>query len=194
MNFIFPAGDIKFCWSPEIDDSVDKEFKLVSDVKNNLLINFDFDVDVSDVEFYEIYDLLLQYEASSHKWSHNSSGDAEIITEKALRKFYSIMDSKHDKGHDFDLINKKFHDSNKNTSFYTAFKKSMLETALDYYSNKNLNKAISYKNEILIYESKGYYSVPVDSVYKEIKRQGLDTNDYSHDLLFPFLMEQISKA
>jgi hypothetical protein len=136
VSFTFPVGPIKYLWSSEIDDSYESEL----DIQEVIIDNIDDTAVIkSRKPLAKLFDNLAD-QISPHEWVYDLKGNSEELTKRLLRT--------------------------DDSSIYSELISALEKTADFLYTNcKNLDVAIQKRAEILLYASKGYYSVPVAMVY-----------------------------
>jgi hypothetical protein len=130
---IYPTGDVKFIWSPILSDSyiqLDKIYEALT-AKINEKCNTEFTPKFTKLNiFYDIHKLVPN---KSSEWVHDKSNDNTINSY---------------------MWNTK---GNKPFNFANVIKQSLREVGLELYRNDSLPEAIDSNNEILIYQSGGYF-------------------------------------
>lgn len=145
---IAPAGDFKFLWSPRISDSWTNENMLWNAIAKKLI---DDTLDINTTKLWyilsrDIFEDLKEHTDSS--WVHTTTHD------KLLSLYYNM----------FNL--EKFLPKSINAGkFPSFFKKALQQVALEFFAdNIHLKSAIESHNEILIYESDGYFIKPYENI------------------------------
>jgi hypothetical protein len=134
INFIFPAGDIDYIWSPRINDSYDDSTKIKRDIISNL------SKAINDTELNDMMEYF------SKRVSPNDFAD--IAEEDTIAM--GIKDAM-----EGDRVPPT------QAKMANAFGNAINDL---YENNNGLDKAIKSKNEILIYKSDGYYLLPIVAV------------------------------
>jgi len=176
LGFFFPAGEFKFGWSTEIEDSFDEEEKI-----NDLLVrNFIKMNNSSKASSQDIIDFIedLAWKISPAQWVSNRNDQGEDITLRTVseqqdyKEIFSQVKGLYDR-----LVE----------SFRFTF-----DTL--YIDNENLNAAVKSKNEILFYQTDGYYMIPYSEVQLRMTMAGLDGTHFNRQERYDWLLEQIKKA
>lgn len=144
---VFPKGEFKYIWSPEINDSGVKLARLpqlVADEFAAEIVRRGIKVDV-DTRYASI-------RMGSHKLSHKHGLDASTAIDSLT--FSDVADFV---GLETDQTS--LSDAAK-TKIQDAFISAMKSAFQSYYRNTDLHAAINAHNEILFWKTDGYWAVP----------------------------------
>lgn len=157
IMFCIPKGTTKWMWSPDISDAYEDTSKLYE-----MLIKACHMTGLHSRKFEEIFhELFQQYQFNTRIWVEDQGAGAERITNYVI------------KGLGLEDIS-AFEDSTP----YKVLLDGLEKTAKDlYFDTRNLADAITTGNEIMFYESGGYYLVPEKVVAEEAERDGADVKN-----------------
>lgn len=180
LHFMFPAGEISFLGSSSIRDSYES-LGTISAAIDSKLQKY---TGVSGIDFAPEGFAVLKNNYSdkstgdaAHAWITNADKKSQAITIKALSYDQKTVPAYADDG-GFDLL-----------------KEALTFVGNRFYSEMPLSKAIKSKNEILIYKTNGYYSVPVNFIHSEMQREGaFIANRFQYNLMFKYLLDKIKAA
>lgn len=175
VMFCLPKGKPKWMWSPDISDAYEESSELYDRlIKASGLPDFTRQIYKSIFE-----KLCLSYGQSTRTWVNNENGDSERVTlsiaKDAMEHFEDIFAG---------------------ASPYKILLSGLRDTAKDLYiDTKSLAAAITSGNEIMFYESDGYYLVPEETVAEEASRDGVDvknsTDARSSQKLYEYLLSKL---
>ena len=149
IQLIFPRGPTEFIWSPRIWDSYVHDATLYTSVDSKASAALEkAGVQMSPAWVHPFFDDMDDAAA----WL--KAGD-----EADTRERLHVAHSKSARSSSAGRV--EIPDSVK---VFPILKAALLATFNDYYSDTSLDKAVASENEILIYESDGYYAVPASTI------------------------------
>jgi hypothetical protein len=177
--YCFPAGPIRFLWSSEVSDSYEDDRNMYMRIMGIVNKEAGFNGTGNELSYSNIKQLfqwLSQNGASAAAWAR-SNGDAEQQTLHAFR--YVLGEGLNLSDHKDELHHILIH--------ALALTGSHL-----YQANTELANALDSMNEILIYKSKGFYMVPRDVVWDEVRKAKIPEIENRYDAgLYDYLLEKI---
>lgn len=145
-NYIFPKGDFEILWSPEIKDSYAQHQWITAKLGQALKkIN---------VKYYEL-DVYLD-DAQLAKLLEILSVNQNTPNEELVKLIYSAR-------------------ANKFPSISNDIIAALKQVFQDLYRTDNLGAALRSEREIMIYKSKGYYTIPMALTFAPFKESGETT-------------------
>jgi hypothetical protein len=155
--FCFPKGKAKWMWSPDISDAFEDTPEMYEMVNKACHMT-----GVHSRKFEEIFhELFQQYRFNTRMWVKDQSGSAATVTNNVIESV------------GLDGIS-----AFENAPAYKVLIDGLRSTAEDLYiDTRNLADAITSGNEIMFYESGGYYLVPEETVAEEAERDGADVKN-----------------
>ena len=174
IHYFFPSGNYKYLWSSKISDSgVSEGENKMLDILAKKLSSNGFTLDPLDFKggFLKSYALT----KSPSEWIEKiQQGNTRTIASTA--KYFGLLGSKVD------------------MEFPHLLLKSLTETFQDLYDNsKHFKTAAGSGNEIMFYETDGYYSIPSDLVGQTIQERGGRLDDrWDFGTLDKFVKESLT--
>lgn len=157
VMFCLPKGKPKWMWSPDISDAYEDS----SEIYDRLIKHSELG-SLQRRKYETIFsELHHTYGVYTHTWVSNEQGDSERVTLQAVK----------------DTVD-HYEDVFGSASPYKILLWGLRDTAKDLYvDTRNLAEAITTGNEIMFYESNGYYLVPEETVAEEANRDGVDVKN-----------------
>ena len=174
VMYCFPKGKIRWLWSPKIEDAYEQARSIYENIVKHSTIT-----PIPSCKMHQIFDdLQMIYRKGPHSWVYDLEGDAEEHTVKAVSTAIPNVEETFGK------------------SPYNAIHTALINTAQDLYSeSKGLDAAIASENEIMIYESDGYYMVPLTTVVEAARQEGIDVmfqDDHHSIVAYRYLLKKLS--
>lgn len=169
VMFCLPKGKPKWMWSPDIFDAYEDSSELYDRlIKASDLPSF------TRQKYESIFaELRHTYGHSTRTWVNNENGDSERVTLQAVKDSVD---------HHEDVFG--------SASPYKILLSGLRDTAKDLYlDTRNLAEAITAGNEIMFYESDGYYLVPEETVAEEASKDGVD--DASTQKVYEYFLSKM---
>lgn len=169
VMFCLPKGKPKWMWSPDISDAYEDSSELYDRlIKASDLPSF------TRQKYESIFaELRHTYGHSTRTWVNNENGDSERVTLQAVKDSVD---------HHEDVFG--------SASPYKILLSGLRDTAKDLYlDTRNLAEAITAGNEIMFYESDGYYLVPEETVAEEASKDGVD--DASTQKVYEYFLSKM---
>jgi len=180
VHFVFPVGSFQYLWSPLIEDSYE-DLRKITDVMQEYLEAEG--VNIPSRNFTQLLGKLSEKQRDPHIWSYDLDGKSESQVEDAA--FETVKPDTAVES----LISRL---DQEKTNLYHVLTKAMMDATTELYKDsKEMAKALLSNNEILVYESRGYYAIPADMVYAEVQQRKLRIGRYDYGEMFEFLMEQV---
>lgn len=169
QHVVFPIGKIKYIWSPQIHDSACNGGWV-----KTLAINGSSP------------DLKLSQSSIRLMWDHMDDIEDPLFASKWVKGGKNIIDETQTTYY----WDKDFHESKE--PVYPLIKNGMKLYGEHFYkNNERLSDALTSNNEIFIYESDGYYSIPLSIVLSEYHKSHGTKNRAEWSELYRFILEQI---
>lgn len=173
-HIIFPAGEFKYIWSPKINDSVSDTSDMLQKI----------------ARFGSQHGFHLSAIAMRTMWNKIPSSSEPYYASEWVEGGKTIVN------HTQSAYQYSTDGLGEDTeeSIHQMIKDGMFMYGSKFYKSTNLPHAISSGHEILIHESKGYYSLPIKIVLNEYnKARGLK-GSAEWDDMYKFILEEIAKV
>lgn len=175
--FFIPAGNSKFVWSPFVEDSHEDSDGFMENIADKFLQLGKIDSSVTGSNIKNALTQIfknLQHTTSAHNWSQ---GKSEAETEAATEE-----------------VNKYLGIQLGSTLFYERLQEAISQTFSELYEDStNLDEAVKSKNEVLFYETAGYFVIPVNFVTAEMDKRGLNSRSEPRYEWYKFLIQCVSE-
>ena len=174
VMFCFPAGKIRWMWSPDINDLFEDQLKVFRQVIQTAELS-----NLNPRVLANIFDnLYSRYKSSPHTWVYDLEDDADEVTLRATRT--ATVDHKIYFGE---------------ASPYNIIHAGLIGAAKDLYRDSTaLKEAIESGNEIMVYESEGYYLINAETVVNAAIDDGFDvsksTSTWRH--AYEYLLQKLT--
>ncbi len=177
LCFFIPKGEFRFIWSKFVSDSYVEESGFVEAIAEKLS-DYDEIKSMNRSTLLELINyifLVLQKTSKSSQWIKNGESKTIIAVEEAMDR-YKV-----------ELKTEWFHEK-----LITALQESFTTFYKDA-GEENLSEAASRKNEILFYQTEGFFAVPVSFVRDAMEAEGIIAKSQSRKIWFEFLSRRISE-
>jgi hypothetical protein len=173
VYFTFPVGKFKCLWSPSVKDSV-QDLTYWHDMKPTL---YKKGIQMNGSTYKDLWSKLSKRYPTAGEWVYDLDGDAEKVTRKVVADLEGgVVD-------------------NAPADSYKILIDIITFVGKHHYRLGDIDSAISSHNEILIYESNGYYSVPVDMVHSQMMLEKVPgAGRWNHPAQYKFLLEKLKSG
>ena len=157
LHFMFPAGQFSYLWSPVIKDSYDSNQKFFEKFREHISVNYELHGIMASTVMRIFHDLAEKV-PDVHKWIIDADDKSENLDIEIIKGVNPTLAADIERRQDENYF-----------SVHDAILDALHEIGHKFYEqNKNFGEAVKAGKEIMIYESEGYYSVPLDLAQKSL--------------------------